>query len=46
MLSPKAAKLGTLMILTNDIQAANNKIFTNKSSNCSKMSSHNGLPAI
>lgn len=32
-------------VLTNDIQAANNKIFTNKSSNCSNMSSHRGLPA-
>ena len=32
------------LILTNEITAANNKIFTSKSSNCSKISSHNGLP--
>ena len=31
-------------ILTNDITAANSKIFTKRSSNCSKISSHSGLP--
>lgn len=34
------------IILTNEIIAANNKILTKRSSNCSRISCHNALPAM